>query len=191
MRKATQLPSALPWLAALCLLVGSVGCTTTAPPSLTPAPAPEVSNLSGRLAVRVAALGEAPARSVTALFDLRSHDGQSGELDLSTPMGTIMGRATWNAQQVKLVTSQSERVYPSLSALSQDVLGESIPVQALFDWLRGRPWPGAPSEPLQEESGMGFTQLGWTLQLGQLPDGVIVAERAEPPQVRVQARLLR
>ncbi|MES2888343.1 MAG: outer membrane lipoprotein LolB [Pseudomonadota bacterium] len=190
MRTATR-ASALLWLAALLfLLAGLAGCATTSSPA--PAPVPEVANLSGRLAVRVAASGEAPARSVTALFDLRSQDGQAGELDLSTPMGTIMGRAKWDAQQVTLVTPQGERRYPSLSALSQDVLGESIPVQALFDWLQGRPWPGAPSEPLPAASGgVGFTQLGWALQLGQLPDGVIVAERAEPPQVRVQARLLR
>lgn len=144
--------------------------------------------LSGRLAVKVAAREGAPARSVSALFDLRSQDGHAGELDLSTPMGTLMGRARWDAQQVWLITPDGERRYPNLEALSDDVLGEQVPVQALFDWLQGRPWPGAPSTLLP---GSAFTQLGWTIRLDRLADGMILAERTEPSPVTVQARLLR
>jgi outer membrane lipoprotein LolB len=160
-----------------------LGCATTPPPS-------EPANLSGRLSVRVAAQGDTPGRSVSAVFDLRSSDGQSGELDLSTPLGTLMGRARWSPGQVSLATSQGERSYPSLAALSEDVLGEDVPVQALFDWLQGRAWPGAASTPLTAPS-LGFSQLGWTIRLDRLADGAIQAERAEPPEVTVQVRLQR
>ncbi len=177
---------ALGLLAAILGVAQLLGCAT---PPASPPPVPaDVTTLSGRLAVRVAAQEGTPARSLSALFDLRSPDGRAGELDLSTPMGTLMGRARWDTQQVRLITPEGERQYPSLEALSDDVLGENVPVQALFDWLQGRPWSQAASTPLPDG---GFTQLGWTVRLDRLSDGVIVAERAAPPLVTVQARLLR
>lgn len=168
----------------LAVLLGLGGCATPSTISSDP------SNLSGRLAVRVAAHDDSPARSVSALFDLR-RNGPSGELDLSTPLGTLMGKAQWGPEQVSLITPQGERQYPTLNALSEDVLGESIPVQALFDWLLGRPWSGAVSTPLPGDLHTGFTQLGWRIQLDRFTEGVIQAQRDAPPVVIVHARLLR
>lgn len=173
-------PSTLLFVAMLAL----AGCAT--PPVMVSHP----DSLSGRLAVRVAAHDNDPARSVSALFDLRSN-GPSGELDLSTPMGTLMGKAQWGPEQVSLVTPQGQRQYPSLSALSEDVLGESIPVQALFDWLHGRPWSGAQATPLPGEPNAGFTQLGWRIELDRFAQGIVQAHRDAAPRVFVHARLLR
>ncbi|MDP9043518.1 MAG: outer membrane lipoprotein LolB, partial [Pseudomonadota bacterium] len=73
--------------------------------------------------------------------------------------------------------------------LTREVLGESVPVAALFDWLRGRPWRESPSVPTVPPAEPGFTQLGWSVGLARLADGVIVAQRAGPPAVTVRVRV--
>ncbi len=81
------------------------------------------------------------------------------------------GRLAGRPGEARLVTPQGERRFDDLDALSRDVLGESLPLRALPDWLRGRPWPGAeqPARPLQP--GPGFAQLGWTIDLARFDAG--------------------
>jgi hypothetical protein len=63
------------------------------------------------------------------------------------------------------VTPQGTRRFADLDALTREVLGESVPLEAWFDWLHGRPWPGAASTP--EPGGAGFGQLGWAVDLSR------------------------
>lgn len=141
---------------------------------------------SGRLLVKVEAGVDREARSVTADFDLRG-DSRQGELRLTSPLGVQIAATRWNAHEVVLSTSRGDAVYADLGALSLDTLGEAVPLQAFPDWLAGRPWPGAPSEP----SGQGFTQLGWRVLLDALADGRLEAVRGHPPTVTVRVRLQR
>jgi outer membrane lipoprotein LolB len=67
------------------------------------------------------------------------------------------------------------------------VLGETLPLAALFDWLRGRPWPGAPSRPVAAPPG--FEQLGWRVDLARFAEGQVDARRDRAPAVNVRARL--
>ena len=159
------------------LLLALVGGCATAPP---PADA-----LSGRLSVRVE--GSEP-RSVNASFDLRGN-ATRGELALSTPLGTTMAQARWQPGDVRLLTSDGEQRFPDLETLTRDVIGEPLPLAALFDWLRGRPWPQAPSTPLTDGTN-GFVQLGWRVDLARFAEGWVGARRGEPaPQVTLRARL--
>jgi outer membrane lipoprotein LolB len=146
--------------------------------------------LSGRLSVQVAATADAPARGFHAGFDLWG-DGQRGRLDLSTPLGPRLATATWAPGEVRLDGGQGVRAYPSLEALSVEVLGEALPLQALPDWLRGRPWPGAAHTPLGAPDD-GFVQLGWRIDGSLRGEGVIVARRAAQapsPAVTLRVRL--
>lgn len=165
------------WLLAVALSA----CTT-------PPKAPDGESLSGRLAVKVDAYGDQPARSVSAGFDL-SGTPEQGQLSLTSPLGTTVARAQWTPAGATLSTSDGETRYQNLDTLTRDMLGESLPVAALFDWLRGRPWPGAPAELRTAPAEAGFVQLGWSVQLGRLGEGWVVAQRAAPPQVTVRARV--
>jgi outer membrane lipoprotein LolB len=138
--------------------------------------------LSGRLSVRVE--GAAP-KSVSAAFDLRG-DSTTGQLDLTTPLGTTIAQARWSPGEVRLITSDGETHFDDLNTLSREVLGESVPMAALFDWLRGRPWPQAPSQPI---AGGGFEQLGWEIDLARYAEGWVSARRIAEPPVTVRARL--
>jgi outer membrane lipoprotein LolB len=141
--------------------------------------------LSGRLAVNIEPHGTAPARSVSAAFELRGSPDQ-GELQLTSPLGTVMAQARWNGSEALLITADGQRRFPNLAALSQDVLGEALPLQALFDWLRGRPWPGAAS---RADGNKGFIQLGWSVNLERWPEGWVIATRRTEPVVTVRAKL--
>jgi outer membrane lipoprotein LolB len=88
-----------------------------------------------------------------------------------------------------LATPQGETRYDDLDALTRAVLGESLPVAALFDWLRGRPWPGASSTANAPPAEPGFKQLGWIVSLARFNEAWIAARRERAPVVTVRAKL--
>ena len=166
---------------ALALLAACAGVPRNAVPN-------GVESLSGRLAVRVDGAEGAAPRSVNAAFELRG-DPQAGQLDLATPLGNVLARARWSPGTVVLATPQGERNFADLDALTREVLGESLPIAAMFDWLRGRPWPGAESRATVAPADRGFEQLGWTVNLAGFDDHRVDARRGGPPAVTVRARL--
>jgi outer membrane lipoprotein LolB len=139
---------------------------------------------SGRLAVRV----EAPEglRASTAQFELLG-EPRRGELRLASPLGTVLAVARWQPGQAWVQAQDERRDYASLDELTRDLMGEALPVEALFDWLQARPWPGAASEARSD--GPGFVQLGWTVGLEGAADGLIVARRSTPTPVTVRAKV--
>ena len=170
--------------AAAALVVAALvvaGCATPRAP--TPA-----ESISGRLTVRVDATAGAAPRTLTAGFDLEG-DADEGSLSLATPLGTRIAQARWSPREVLLVTPDGEKAYPDLDALTRELAGEALPVAALYDWLRGRPWPGAPSSALAAGEGAGFAQLGWHVVLAGPGPDAIVARREAPPAVTVRAMI--
>lgn len=164
---------------ALALLAG---CST-----MSPAPEGAAEAVSGKLSVQVDAYQGSPARSVSAAFDLRG-SAEQGQMQLTSPLGTVMAQAQWRPGEVLLKSSDGEKRFADLPALADEVLGEPLPLDALFDWLRGRPWKGAPHQPLQAPA-RGFQQLGWTVGLERWNEGWVVAHRNAPPAVTVRAKL--
>jgi len=190
------------WRPAVVLAIATLvaGCTTV-PPS----PDRGTSDvLSGRLALRVDPVADEAPRSVSAAFDLRG-DSRAGTLGLSTPLGSMLAQARWSPSEVVLTTPRETRRFASLDELTREALGESVPIEAWFDWLRGRPWPGAASAldvtptaianvstspPQPQPQPPSFRQLGWRVDLSQFDAGTIAATReAPPPTVNVRIRL--
>lgn len=124
---------------------------------------------------------------MTAAFELSGRP-DAGSLDLASPLGTVLGRARWEPGRVELITPQGRADYPSLDVLTREVLGESLPVAALFDWLKGQPWPGAPSVA-RAAPATGFEQLGWIVDLAEFDAAVLTAVRQTPPAVTVRLKL--
>lgn len=164
--------------AALLLLLLSACATPSS------APAGAAPWTSGRLNVRIDASAAQAAQSVSADFELQA-SGDSGELRLSSPLGTRLATARWAPGLAALSTSDGERRFESLEALSSGALGEALPLAALPDWLAGRPWPGAAHAFNQA----GFEQLGWQVTLSRQAEGLIEARRAAPPAVLLRIRL--
>ncbi len=173
---------ALPRLALAAGVLVLAACTTvTRAPPASPS-----ETLSGRLSIRVEAEGATPARTLTAAFELNGGP-RAGRLDLSTPLGSILAQARWEPGEVVLATPRGESRFADLDALTRQALGESVPVAALFDWLQGRPWPGAASTPAP--AGAGFVQLGWAVDLERFDDAWVTAKRDSPPPVTVRIKI--
>ena len=153
------------------------GCASLGPQQPPP-------DLAGRLAFRVDATAQAPSRSFSADFDLRGN-ADRGTLRLTGPLGATLAEVRWQPGRAELADSQGTRAYSTLDAMAQDLFGEALPLVALIDWLRGRPWPGAPN--VQRDDG--FEQLGWRVGLGGFADGLFQATRDRAPGVSVKARL--
>ncbi len=173
----SALPSWCRLASSLALAAGLGGCAT-------PAPEPGPGWTSGRLLLRVAATAERAAQGMSAAFELRG-SGRQGELRLLSPLGTRMAQAQWAPGLAVLTGPQGEQRFDSLDALSQQALGEALPLAALPDWLAGRSWPGAPSTALPG----GFAQLGWHIDLTRQAEGWIEARRSTPPAVQLRVRL--
>jgi len=170
-------PVGLAGLAAVAGLAALLsGCATPPPPS--------ADTLSGRLAIRV---DSEPPRSVSADFELAGSATQ-GQLTLSGPLGATAAQARWAPGEALLVSGGQRSSFNSLDALATEVLGERIPIAALFDWLRARPWPGA-TTAARTDGQPGFEQLGWQISLARRQEGWIEARRTSPPAVTVRARL--
>jgi len=170
---ARALVLALAWL-------GLAGCASVPPD----APAA----IAGRLTLQVAAHQGEPARGFNASFDLVG-DGRAGELRLSTPLGPQIARVRWAPGEATIETADGVSRHADLDTLARHAFGEPVPLQALPDWLRGRPWPGAPNRA-RDDGEAGFEQLGWTIGLARQAEGFVVAARRAAPPATLRVRLL-
>ena len=88
----------------------------------------------GRLSVQVAS---EPAQRISADFFLEGGP-QAGSLTLDSALGTRMARMQWDASGALLQTPGQTQRFASLDAMVQQTLGSTLPMPALFAWLRGQ-----------------------------------------------------
>ena len=128
------------------------------------APRPDTSRdapfWSGRLALTV---HSEPPQSYSAGFELRGAPA-SGELQLTSPLGTVLASVHWSAQGAELRQGTRVTHRNSLDELTADLDGTPLPVAALFGWLQGQ---------ASEAS-------GWSADLSRHADGRVVARRLQP-----------
>ena len=144
------------WLLAAAV-VGLVGCAQV--PRITPAAGEQA--WSGRLALTVE--GQ-PQNSLSAGFSLRGAPA-AGELTLLNPLGGTLAVLTWSPGSATLKSGNEVRQFASLEELAAKATGAPIPIAALFDWLAGKATPVP----------------GWQVDVSQLGEGRLRAQRSEPP----------
>lgn len=83
---------------------------------------------------------------------------------LLNPLGNIVARVQWSPGQASAQQGTQTRQASSLDELTQDLLGTSLPIAALFDWLQGKPTVAA----------------GWQADLDGRSEGRILARRTDP-----------
>ena len=89
---------------------------------------------SGRLSLRIES---DPEQTFAALFELRG-TAQSGDLVLTTPIGSTLASLHWAPGEATLDDGRQTRHFASVDALIEAATGAAIPVDALFGWLAGR-----------------------------------------------------
>ena len=124
-------------------------------------PAPAHERLwSGRLALSLQ--GDSP-QQWHALFELQG-SAQAGELRLFSPVGSLLARLSWTPEQALLERGQERQSAATVEDLMRRLAGTPMPVDALFDWLQGRPVPHG----------------SWQPDLSALAQGRINARRSQP-----------
>ena len=113
-----------------------------------------------------------PVQTFAALFELRG-TAQSGDLVLTTPIGSTLASLHWAPGEATLNDGRQTRHFASLDALIAAATGAAIPVGALFGWLAGR----------DDKVG------GWRAELGQVAQGRLQAQR-EAPLPRADLRIV-
>lgn len=149
--------------AALAALLLSA-CASLPPPSpATAGMASPAGEWRGKLGYRVEADATRRAQAGSALFELAG-DAGAGSLRLSSPLGSLLAEAQWGPTGLRLRDERGQRDFGSLAelgaALGASIGVEALPLDALFDWLQGRPSPAAASRAVEG----GFEQLGWQVQ---------------------------
>jgi outer membrane lipoprotein LolB len=151
---------------------------------------------SGKLGVRSDAAPGQPPRSMSGQFEL-SGNASSGQLVLTSPIGTTIARARWSdpvgvqgvPSTIELEADGGTTRYATLEEMMQRAIGDQLPLAAMFDWLDGRPWPAAPVQ--RSADGGSFEQLGWHVDLSQLAGNRLIdAQRPQPaPVLHVRVKL--
>ena len=151
---------------------------------------------AGRLAVRADAAPGLPARSMSGQFEL-SGNSSSGQLILTSPIGTTVARARWSdpvgtqgiPSKIELEADGGTTHFATLEEMMQRAIGDQLPLAAMFDWLSGHPWPAAPVQ--RSADGGSFDQLGWHVDLSQLAGNQLIdAQRPLPaPVLHVRVKL--
>ncbi len=124
----------------------------------------------GRMALKVYS---APVQAFASDFALEGN-GETGSLSLHTPLGSTLAQMRWAPGVAKLTTTGEPQSFDSLQALVLHATGAELPVAALFDWLQGTP-TAAPD---------------WEVDLSQLPDGRLNAQRKPAAQPAVDLKII-
>jgi len=139
-------------LAALALLAGCA-----APPA-----PPAAGAWSGRLALTLAS---DPPQRWSAGFELTGGP-RRGELRLTGPLGQTVAALRWDGPAAWLDRGDGQpRQFDSIEALTTELTGAALPIDALFAWL----------------DGVSQAVPGWQVDLSGQPQGRLRAERTTPP----------
>ncbi|MBF6631740.1 MAG: outer membrane lipoprotein LolB [Comamonas sp.] len=144
-----------------------LGCSTPPPSKL---PLTDIEHLwSGRLGLQVHD-PMAQEQSFSASFQLKGSTDQ-GSLDVFTPLGSQLAKLEWHIGAAQLQQGNRITRSESLQELLQLSLGTALPIQAMFEWLEGRPADAS----------------GWVANLSRYSDGRIAAQRTHPlPQATLR-----
>jgi outer membrane lipoprotein LolB len=142
-----------------------LGLLAAACATLPPPPAGGVS-YSGRFALVID--GADRHETDSGRFTL-TVDGPDVTVDLSTPLGTTVARVQTAPDGARVTVPSGGGVRtewgPDADALSLRVLGWTLPVSGISDWIEGRPAAGRPYRLEPAEAGnTKLEQDGWTIR---------------------------
>lgn len=139
-------------------------------------------SLQGQLSIKLQAFEDHAAKGVSLGFFFQGTPKQ-GQLDLMTPLGSQVARLHWTPGHATLLsTDRAEQEFDSLDELSQQVLGEALPLPALMAWLNGHPSPDLPPATIIDEHT--FEQNGWRIGTAELAAGKLTADRPATDAIR-------
>lgn len=125
------------------------------------------------LAVTTASEGAATQRNAWSGRFALAVGPQSLTLDLVSPLGATIARFETDPREARLLVPSDGGLRvargPDAQALSQQVLGWSLPIEGMPDWVEGRPSSTRPFRRLPAEDGNErFEQDGWSVTVERI-----------------------
>ena len=114
----------------------------------------------GRLALRIES---SPPQSLQAHFELSTAQN-SGQLRLSSPLGTTLADIAWEPGRARLLENGRTHLAETPEQLLETVTGQAWPIAAWQAWLRGE------AQPVP----------GWDVDLSEHAQGKLSAHRTTP-----------
>ena len=147
------------------------GCAQQPPRSSTPGADTASQLWTGRISVQVQS---EPPQSLSGSFELKGRPEQ-GELSLISPLGNVLGILRWSPDEAMLDSGDGKpQRFRSVEELMLTATGASIPLDALFAWLKGD----------------NAAVQGWTADLSRRAEGRVSARRTQPqPQADLRVVL--
>ena len=134
-------------------------------------------NISGKLAVR------SPNASESARMQWQQH-GTRFDIHLSGPAGLKATRIHGTPDDVNFEQGEQQLHADSVAAVSQQLMGWSLPADKLVWWLRGLPAPDSRAQS------MGYTNDGWLTTLTQDGWQIRFSDPQQPrPNVTLPGRI--
>jgi len=153
-------------IAALCAVLAA--CGLPRPNLLTDETRSDVYVRMGRFAVHVqTASGEQAGAQGSFVW---RDDGRALRLDMANPLGTTLARVEADRNGAVLTRANgTQSVAANPDALVADVLGSTLPVLGLRDWLHGRLATGHAVDVTRDAVGRleRFEQNGWRVRLSR------------------------
>jgi len=144
-------------LAVSCVLLAACATTSQSPPDR---------SYSGRFSATTTASEK--RENVSGRFNLEIR-GSHQVLDLLSPLGTTVARIEVEPTGARATGAQMQEMRgPNADVLTEQLLGWTLPVSGLADWIEGRP---APERVARIERDAGrvvlIEQDGWTIRLSE------------------------
>lgn len=161
------------------------GCQTAPKPMIPLPPIDQAATQQwqGHFSIKLGPWETQAAEGQSFTFYLQS-TSKTGQLDLMTPLGTQLAQVNWSPQGTRIDSSEGTQQFASLKDMSEQLLGEDVPLQALPHWLQGMPSPDLPAATVSADH-TGFDQAGWTIDAHGLPNGKLQATRSQTSNLRL------
>lgn len=145
------------WVLAVSCMLAACATTSQSPPER---------SYTGRFSATTAAGDK--RENVSGRFNLEIRGAQQA-LDLLSPLGTTVARIEVEPGGARATGAQMQEVRgPNADVLTEQLLGWTLPVSGLADWIEGRP---VPERTARVERDVGrvvmIEQDGWTIRLGE------------------------
>ncbi|MDE2400381.1 MAG: hypothetical protein KGL90_01775 [Burkholderiales bacterium] len=130
--------------------------------------------LQGQLNIKLQAFQDQDAKGINLGFFFNGTQN-TGQLDLMTPMGSQVAQVRWTQAGAWVRDTQGEHYFATLGDLSEQVLGERLPLASLMHWVRGLPDPALPLAT--QTTDQSFDQSGWHIDTQEVAIGRLNAQR--------------
>jgi outer membrane lipoprotein LolB len=113
------------------------------------------------------------AQAFSGSFEWRG-DARTGQLDLLSPLGSIVAQMQWSPGAAQLTSGGVTRSFPSATNMIEQSTGLPIAPEQLLHWLQGRDTPLAGSA------------TDWQVDLTRYRQGRISAQRQQPTPAQLR-----